>query len=83
MEPGDILLVRAGYDGRRLAEGPVHPLQAGTPALHAACCPWLRERGVAMGLWLIDNVNLEDLARTVARLNRWEFGSSAPSASRA
>jgi kynurenine formamidase len=80
----------------------VHPLQAGTPALHAACCPWLRERGVAMigtdthndvhpapypsmgnsfhvvclvamGLWLIDNANLEDLAQTAARLNRWEF----------
>ncbi len=28
---------------------------------------------VAMGLWLIDNANLEDLARTAARLNRWEF----------
>jgi kynurenine formamidase len=102
VEPGDILLVRTGYYGRRLAEGPVHPLQAGNPALHAACCPWLRERGVAMigtdthndvhpapypsmgnsfhvvclvamGLWLIDNANLEDLARTAARLNRWEF----------
>jgi kynurenine formamidase len=102
VEPGDILLVRTGYYGRRLAEGPVHPLQAGSPALHAACCPWLRERGVAMigtdthndihpapypsmgnsfhvvclvamGLWLIDNANLEDLARTAARLNRWEF----------
>jgi kynurenine formamidase len=102
VEPGDILLVRTGYYGRRLAEGPVHPLQAGNPALHAACCPWLRERGVAMigtdthndlhpapypsmgnsfhvvclvamGLWLIDNANLEDLAQTAARLNRWEF----------
>jgi kynurenine formamidase len=102
VEAGDILLVRTGYYGRRLAEGPVHPLQAGNPALHAACCPWLRERGVAMigtdthndvhpapypsmgnsfhvvclvamGLWLIDNANLEDLARTAARLNRWEF----------
>jgi len=102
VEPGDILLVRTGYYGRRLAEGPVHPLQAGTPALHAACCPWLRERGVAMigtdthndvhpapypsmgnsfhvvclvamGLWLIDNANLEDLAQTAARLSRWEF----------
>jgi hypothetical protein len=28
---------------------------------------------VAMGLWLIDNANLEDVARTAARLNRWEF----------
>ena len=102
VESGDILLVRTGYYGRRLAEGPVHPLQAGSPALHAACCPWLRERGVAMigtdthndvhpapypsmgnsfhvvclvamGLWLIDNANLEDLAKAAARLNRWEF----------
>jgi kynurenine formamidase len=102
VESGDILLVRTGYYGRRLAEGPVNPLNAGNPALHAACCPWLRDRGVAMigtdthndvtplpypsmgnsfhvvclvamGLWLIDNANLEDLARTAARLGRWEF----------
>jgi len=102
VESGDILLVRTGYYGRRLAEGPVNPMQAGNPALHPACCPWLRERGVAMigtdthndvtplpypsmgnafhvvclvamGLWLIDNANLEDLARTAARLGRSEF----------
>jgi len=48
VESGDILLVRTGYYARRLAEGPVHPLRAGSPALHVACCPWLRERGVAM-----------------------------------
>ena len=29
VESGDILLVRTGYYGRRLAEGPVHPMQAG------------------------------------------------------
>jgi kynurenine formamidase len=28
---------------------------------------------VAMGLWLIDNCQLEDLAETCARLGRWEF----------
>ncbi len=28
---------------------------------------------VAMGLWLIDNCQLEDLARTCADLNRWHF----------
>jgi kynurenine formamidase len=28
---------------------------------------------VAMGLWLIDNCQLEDLAETSARLGRWEF----------
>jgi len=28
---------------------------------------------VAMGLWLIDNCQLEDLAATCARLGRWEF----------
>ena len=48
VESGDILLVRTGYYARRLAEGPVNPMEAGTPALHVACCPWLRERGVAM-----------------------------------
>ena len=102
VEPGDILLVRTGYYARRLAQGAVNPLQAGSPALHAASCPWLRERGVAMvgtdthndispppypgmgnsfhvvclvamGLWLIDNGNLEDLAQACARRGRWEF----------
>jgi len=102
VESGDILLVRTGYYARRLAEGPAHPLRAGSPALHVACCPWLRERGVAMigtdthndispppypamgnsfhvvslvamGLWLIDNANLEDLARACGEHGRWEF----------
>jgi kynurenine formamidase len=102
VESGDILLVRTGYYARRLAEGPVHPLRAGSPALHVACCPWLRERGVAMigtdthndispppypamgnsfhvvslvamGLWLIDNANLEDLARACGERGRWDF----------
>jgi kynurenine formamidase len=102
VEPGDILLVRTGYYGRRVKQGPVNPLQAGSPALHAACCPWLRERGVAMigtdthndiapppypgmgnsfhvvclvamGLWLIDNANLEELGRACAERRRWEF----------
>jgi hypothetical protein len=26
-----------------------------------------------MGLWLIDNCNLEDLAQACATYNRWEF----------
>ena len=102
VEPGDILVVRTGYYARRLAEGPVNPMVAGTPALHVACCPWLRERGVAMigtdthndiaplpypslgnsfhvvslvamGLWLIDNMNLEEVARAAAERKRWEF----------
>ncbi len=34
--------------------------------LHIACL-------VAMGLWLIDNGNLEDLARACAERRRWEF----------
>jgi kynurenine formamidase len=102
VEPGDILLVRTGYYGRQATEGAVSPMQAGSPALHVACCPWLRERGVAMvgsdthndvhpppypamgnsfhvvclvamGLWLIDNGNLEELARACAERGRWEF----------
>jgi kynurenine formamidase len=102
VEPGDILLVRTGYYARRRAEGPRHPLKAGSPALHVACAPWLRERGVAMlgtdthndvtpppyprignalhvvalvamGLWLIDNGNLEELAEACAARRRWEF----------
>jgi kynurenine formamidase len=102
VETGDILLVRTGYYGRRLAEGPVNPTQAGSPGPHAALAPWLRERGVAMwgsdthndvtptpypgmghpfhivalvglGLWLIDNMNLEDIAEACAERRRWEF----------
>jgi kynurenine formamidase len=102
VEPGDILVVRTGHYARRLAEGPVNPLQAGSPGPHAALLPWLRARGVAvwgsdthndvtptpypamghpfhigalvgLGLWLIDNMNLEDLARACAERSRWEF----------
>ena len=28
---------------------------------------------VAMGLWLVDNCDLEELATTAERLSRWEF----------
>jgi kynurenine formamidase len=102
VEPGDILLVRTGNYARRLAEGPVNPGRDGSPGPHAALCPWLRERSVAMwgsdthnditptpypaighpfhivalvglGLWLIDNMNLEDVARACAERGRWEF----------
>ncbi len=102
VEPGDVLLVRTGYYARRQAEGPKSPLADGSPAVHVASAPWLRERGVAMlgtdthndvapvpypgignalhvvalvamGLWLIDNGNLEDLSRACAARRRWEF----------
>ena len=102
VEPGDILMVRTGYYARRLAEGPAHPMQAGSPGPHAALLPWLKERGVAvwgsdthndvtptpypamgspfhigalvgLGLWLIDNMNLEDIAKACAARARWEF----------
>jgi kynurenine formamidase len=102
VEAGDILLVRTGYYGRRRAEGARNPGRDGSPALHVASLPWLRERSVAMlgtdthndvsplpypnlgnalhvvalvamGLWLIDNGNLEELAQACARYQRWEF----------
>ena len=102
VEPGDILLIRIGYYGRRLTQGPRSPLKDGSPAAHVACAPWFRERGVAMlgtdthndvsplpyprlgnalhivslvamGLWLIDNGNLEDLAAACRSRGRWEF----------
>ncbi|OLB98973.1 MAG: hypothetical protein AUH30_06160 [Candidatus Rokubacteria bacterium 13_1_40CM_68_15] len=102
VEPGDILLIRTGYYGRRLEHGPRNPLKDGSPAAHVACAPWFRERGVAMlgtdthndvsplpyprlgnalhivslvamGLWLIDNGNLEDLAAACQARGRWEF----------
>jgi kynurenine formamidase len=102
VEPGDVLLIRTGYYGRRLKEGPRHPLKDGSPAAHVACAPWFRERGiamlgtdthndvsptpypgignalhtvalVAMGLWLLDNGNLEELSQACAARRRWEF----------
>jgi len=102
VEPGDILLIRTGYYGRRLKQGPRNPLKDGSPAAHVACAPWFRERGVAMlgtdthndvsplpyprlgnalhivslvamGLWLIDNGNLEDLAAACQSRGRWNF----------
>jgi kynurenine formamidase len=102
VEAGDVVLVRTGYYGRRLKEGARHPLKDGSPALHVASMPWLRERGVAMlgtdthndisplpypgmgnavhvvglvamGLWLIDNANLEEVAVACAARKRWEF----------
>ncbi|HXG02634.1 MAG TPA: cyclase family protein, partial [Candidatus Binatia bacterium] len=48
VEEGDVLLVRTGYYARRLAEGPRNPMKDGSPAVHVAAAPWLRERGVAM-----------------------------------
>jgi kynurenine formamidase len=102
VEPGDVLLVRTGYYARRRAEGPRNPGKDGTPAVHVASLPWIRERSVAMlgtdthndvtplpyprignalhvvslvgmGMWLIDNGNLEELSQACARYHRWEF----------
>jgi len=99
--PGDALIVRTGRDAG--GAGTAQELMgAGTPGLHAACLPWLRERGVAllvsdvasdvmpsgyrgismpihaigitaMGLWLLDNAWLEDLADACEAANRHAF----------
>ena len=98
---GDVLLVRTGSLRKRHVQGP-WPVTSGRAGLHAACLPWLRDRGVAllgsdaiqdvqpsgypnflqpvhrigivhMGLWLIDNCNLEGLQETCLRLGRWVF----------
>lgn len=100
--PGDILLVRTGYYARRRAEGARNPGKDGTPAVHVASLPWIRERSVAMlgtdthndvtplpyprignalhvvslvamGMWLIDNGNLEEMSQACAKYRRWEF----------
>jgi kynurenine formamidase len=100
--PGDVLLVRTGYYARRRAEGARNPGREGTPAVHVASLPWIRERSVAMlgtdthndvtplpyprignalhvvslvgmGMWLIDNGNLEELSQACAKYRRWEF----------
>jgi kynurenine formamidase len=101
VESGDAILVRHGHFGWRAKYGTPPPPYKHT-GLHAACLPWLKERGVAvvgcdasidvnpscysyfglpvhvvgivaMGLWLIDNCNLDTLVETCARLNRWTF----------
>ena len=98
---GDVVLLRTGYGRQKREKGPV-PMHEGQAGWHAACLPWLRERGVAaigsdtandvvpsgylqvalpvhsigivaMGLWLIDNCDLEALTATCERLRRWEF----------
>src|SRR6185295_532280 len=100
--PGDVLLVRTGYYACRRAEGARNPGKDGTPAVHVASLPWIRERSVAMlgtdthndvtplpyprignalhvvslvgmGMWLIDNGNLEELSQACAKYRRWEF----------
>jgi kynurenine formamidase len=85
--PGDALLVHTGYVARTLANGPNDPKRPNQPGLHAGCLPFLRERDVAvlgsdaihavglvaMGLWLIDNMELTELAAACTRLERSEF----------
>ena len=102
VDEGDVLLLRTGY-GRKVREaGPDDVARGGRAGWHAACLPWLHERGVAaiacdtaqdalpsgydtirspihavgvvaMGLWLIDNCDLEDLAAKCDGLGRYEF----------
>jgi hypothetical protein len=74
VESGDVLLVRTGRWAKRAAEGP-WDYAGGGAGLHASVLPWLRERGVAMliGLPLVDNGYLEDVAREAAQRERWEF----------
>ena len=100
--PGDILLTRVGCLRQRNEQGPTAGHFQARAGLHAACLPWLHDRGVAMlgsdsaqdaypggyervpmpihqmgivaiGLWLIDNCDLEALSETCARLGRYEF----------
>lgn len=98
--PGDSLVLHTGA-GRRFHEKGIWP-EGGQAGLHAACIPWLHERGVSyltcdtgndvypsgypdihlpvhrvalvsMGVWLIDNCDLEACRRTAERLQQWEF----------
>ena len=98
---GDVVLLRTGYARQKRTTGAVPP-ERGQAGWHAACLPWLHERGVAaigcdtaqdvvpsgytqvplpvhavgmvaMGLSLLDNCDLEELAATCTRLRRSEF----------
>ncbi len=99
---GDVLIMRTGYGRKVRDKGPDNVGRDGRAGWHAACLPWLSERGVAaiacdtaqdaipsgyesfrnpihevgivaMGLWLIDNCDLEALASTCDTSGRWEF----------
>lgn len=101
VEAGDVLVL---YTGRWLRREQLGPWPAGEAlaGLHAACLPWLHERGVAaiacdgvsdvlpsgfpgvglpvhqvgipaMGLHLIDNCGLDELAMACRQRSRWEF----------
>ena len=46
VEEGDCLMVRTGWFKKRMVEGPHH--NTDRPGLHAACIPYLYERGVSI-----------------------------------
>jgi kynurenine formamidase len=48
VQEGDALLVRTGWSRRRARRGFVPDRPRDRPGLHAACLPWLHERGVAV-----------------------------------
>jgi kynurenine formamidase len=102
VEEGDVLLLRTGYSRKVRDRGGDDVAALGRAGWHAACLPWLHERGVAMiacdtaqdampsgyekvrspihsvgivamGLWLIDNCDLEGLSQTCSDLGRSEF----------
>ncbi|MFR9804138.1 cyclase family protein [Pseudonocardia sp. RS010] len=102
LEPGDVLLMRTGEGGARIAQKKAYNANKPRSGFQAACLPWLHDRGiamvgsdvtndpspteyrelhmpihmiglVAMGLWLIDNCQLEDLARACEQRGRWDF----------
>ena len=102
VQPGDAVLLRTGYGRRKREVGRESLPATGFPGWHAACLPWIRERGVAtigadtandvnpsgyselalpihavgiagMGLWLMDNMQLEDLADACNSYGRHAF----------
>jgi kynurenine formamidase len=99
---GDVLVMRTGYGKKVRDKGPDDVARGGRAGWHAACLPWLHERGVAaiacdtaqdaipsgyasfrnpihevgivaMGLWLIDNCDLEALSARCSSSGRWAF----------
>jgi hypothetical protein len=72
-EPGDIVMVRTGYGQRRRTDLLTGDGTEARPSRYSWLAPFHAVAMVAMGLWIVDNYDLENLAQTCRRLGQYEF----------